>query len=109
MSTTGVPHSRALAYFAPVAAGHNKWVVERLNVGACVMPSRIRRLKHCAVREKRETVTQGASKTLDPHVFCKIKSRWAEDDAGEMNCVREWREGGVLIHRTYPLAREATF
>jgi hypothetical protein len=34
MSITGVPHTRALSYFAPAADGHNKWVVARLNVGA---------------------------------------------------------------------------
>jgi hypothetical protein len=33
-STTGVPHTLALAYFAPAADGHNKWVAARLNVGA---------------------------------------------------------------------------
>ena len=34
MSTTGVPHARALAYFAPIAVGHNRCVVAQLNVGA---------------------------------------------------------------------------
>jgi hypothetical protein len=44
MSTTGVPHAHALAYFAPVALGHNRCVVARLNVGACVIPSKVQLL-----------------------------------------------------------------
>ena len=53
MSTTGVPHARALAYFAPVAVGHNRCVVARLNVGVCIIPSGVQLSKHRAeVRTK---------------------------------------------------------
>ena len=47
--------------------------------------------------------TQRACETFDPHVFCKVESRWAKGDTGEMNGVREWREGGVLLYRAYSL------
>ena len=58
MSTTGVPQARALAYFAPVAVGHNRCVVERLNVGACIIPFRCQAVKHRAeVRSKESHIT----------------------------------------------------
>ena len=58
MSTTGVPQARALAYFAPVAVGHNRCVVELLNVGACVIPSGVKLSKHRAdMRSKKSHIT----------------------------------------------------
>jgi len=68
MSTTGVPHTRALSYFAPAAAGHNKWVVRRLNVGACVIPSRVRLSERCAKMEEKEKSLPNARARRPTHM-----------------------------------------
>jgi hypothetical protein len=57
----------------------------------------------------RKKVTQSAGETLDPHILCKVKAWWAEDDTMEMDGMRKRQEGWVLIHGAYPLAWKATF